>query len=197
MPLPPQITDTTNYSNGGEIQLTWAPAGTYYGYCTVADVQYEFPNATLFSKLTMSAIAQEISYAAEEIQEQLALIYQMPYTGTDGGILLRLRQLNAKLATANLLDRYVQDSDEEGSSSAAAVRSWAELVLKDILDGVIQWAPPFGDAVPMSERPTYPLSSGATVAPNPNPTAAQQLNDPLSANPIFTLGRSRWRGGLM
>lgn len=187
MPLPPQINDAT-------VTLTWGSAGVYYGYCTVADVEYEFPNKALFAGLSSSVVGQEITNAAQELQEQLALVYQMPYAGSDGGILLRLRTLNAKLATANILDRYVQDSDEESSSSADAARSWAELVLKDILDGNIQWATPFGDAIPMSERPTYPLSSGATVSPNPN---VVDLNDPLSINPIFNLGRSPWRGGLM
>ena len=80
--LPPTITDAT-------VTLTFGASGQYYGYCTIADVSFEFPDKALFSELSgstgNSVIAQEITYAAQELQEQLALVYQMPYAGTDGG----------------------------------------------------------------------------------------------------------------
>src|SRR5258707_3244543 len=124
--LPPTIAD-------GSVTLTFGAAGQYYGYCTIADVGFEFPDKTSFTTLSNSVIGQEIAYAAQELQEQLALKYQMPYVGADAGIQLRLRELNAKLATSNIIDRYFQ-ADEPNLSPAAAERwSYAELVLTDIL----------------------------------------------------------------
>src|SRR5260370_39556953 len=106
MPRPPQITDNTNYTggpvSGGILKLTWAASGIFYGYAAIADVAYEFPNSDSLSLLTSSAVAQEIATSAQELQNHLARIYQMPYVGTDGGIIDTLRQITAKLATANL-----------------------------------------------------------------------------------------------
>ena len=182
--LPPTIIDAS-------VTLTFGAAGQYYGYCTIADVSFEFPDKALFSELSgstgNSVIAQEITYAAQELQEQLALVYQMPYTGTDGGILLRLRNLNAALGTARLIERYFRGSELNASGAGANLRSEAHLVLTDILDGVIQWAAPFGDAVALAERPVYPRGKGATVLPDPNSA------DPNAATPIFTMGLTRFR----
>jgi hypothetical protein len=183
MALPPTITD-------GTVTLTFGAAGQYYGYCTLADVTFEMPDHADFTTMDNSVVAQEITYAAQELQEQLALKYQMPYTGTDGGILLRLRELNAKLAVANIMDRYFQGSVPNQSEAAAAKRAWVELILKDILDGNIQWTgTDFGDATAMVEKPTYPLSAGATVLPDPN------SGDPITSEPLFTLGRFRYKRG--
>lgn len=186
MPLPPTITDNVTTP---AIQLTWAPQYTYYGYCTVADVEYEFPDQSLYTTLTPSVVAQEITNAGQELQNTLANLYQMPYSGSDGGILLTLRNINAKLATANLIDRYFQGSEPNLSPAAAERRSWAELILTDVINGTLQWGTPFGDAVALSEKPVYPLSAGATVLPDPNSL------DPNTANPIFSMGRTRFSRG--
>lgn len=152
MALPPIITD-------GTVTLTWGTSGRYYGYCTLADVLYEFPNsATQAKNLTPQALGMEISASAQEMQNQLALVYQMPYVGTDGGILQTLRQINVKLATANLIDRIYAGAANKTSPSAAELRAWAELIIKDILDGVVRWSAPFGDAVAMAETPVYPTA---------------------------------------
>ena len=172
--LPPTITDPT-------VTLTWGAAGQYYGYCTIADVQYEFANIEAFTTLTASVIAQEISNAAQEMQDLLDHVYQMPYTGTSANILLTLRDVNAKLATANLIDRYFQGSVPNNSSAAAERRSWAELILHDVLTGAIHWEDPFGDAVARGQLAVYQTSTGATITPNPS------MND-LAAKPIFRIG---------
>src|SRR5574337_1317307 len=116
MALPPSISDNS-------VTLTFGAAHVYYGYATIADVSYEFPNTEAFSTLSNSVIAQEISYAAQEMQDQLNYVYLMPYTGSDSGILLTLRDVNAKLATANIIDRYFQGSVPNQSSAAPERRA--------------------------------------------------------------------------
>lgn len=182
MPLPPAITDNS-------VTLTFGAAHTYYGYCTIADVNYEFPDESSFTTLTTSAVAQEITYAAGEMQDQLARVYQMPYIGTDGGVLLTLREVNAKLAAARLIDRYFTTAEPNLSGSGAQMRGYAEAILTDVIDGRIQWGTPFADAVVMGEKPVYPLSAGATVLPDPN------SSDPEAATPFFTMGPMRFRRG--
>lgn len=179
MALPPTINDAT-------VTLTFGTAGVYYGYCEIADVMFEFTNADAFTTLTASVVAQEITYAAQEIQDQLDHVYEMPYTGSNEGILLTLRDVNVKLATANIIDRYFQGSVPNDSSSAASRRSWAELILHDIIHGAIHWEYPFGDAVPRGQLPVYQQSSGASITPNPSAGDA-------SAKPIFSMGRSSYR----
>lgn len=181
MALPPAITDNS-------VTLTFGAAHTYYGYCTIADVGYEFPDESSFTTLTNSAIAQEITYAAGEMQDQLARVYQMPYVGTDGGVLLTLRNINAKLATANLIARYFTTGEPNLSPAGTERRGFAEALLTDVIDGRIQWGTPFADAVVMGEKPVYPLSAGATVQPDPN-------GDGTGATPYFTMGAMRFRRG--
>jgi hypothetical protein len=184
MPLPPTITDAS-------VTLTFGAAGQYYGYCTIADVSYEFPDKSSYTTLTNSVIAQAITQAAQEIQDQLARIYQMPYTGTDAGIQNTLRDINAKLATSKLIERYFQGSEPDLSPAAAERASWAALIVTDLKNGVIQWGAPFGDAVPMAEKPIYPMASAATIYPGPNAA------DPDARAPIFAIGRTRYRTDTM
>ena len=179
--FPPTITD-------GSVTLTFGSAGIYYGYCTVADVAFEFPNKGSFSTLTNSTIAQEITYAAQELQQQLDTVYVMPYVGTNGGILLTLRDMNAKMATANLIDRYFQGMEPDMSPAAAERRSYAELKVVDVIHGLERWGPEVGgDAIARAMNPVYNLATGASIVPNPN--------DPnlLNANPIFSMSISRYR----
>lgn len=183
--LAPTITDAS-------VTLSFGAAGQYYGYCTLLDVDYEFPDKDSFTTLTNSNIGQAITYASNELQTALERYYQMPYVGTDATILLLLRELNAKLAAANLIDRYFQGAEPDLSTAATRLRQFAELLIVDIQNGKIQWAAPFGDAVLMAERPLYPLAAGATVLPDPN------SSDPFAANPRFTMGRTKFnRDGVM
>jgi len=175
MQLAPTITDAS-------VTLTWGPAGQYYGYCTIADVVYEFANAQNMPKLTPDVMGQEITYASQEMQEVLATTYEMPYAGSDPGILLTLRNINAKLAAANIADRYFQATVPNASDMATEKRNFAETLLADIQHGLVQWAPPLGDAVPMGERPAYPQSGLTQGSPNPG-----QMD--RGARPIFRIGR--------
>lgn len=185
MPLPPTITDS-------QVTLTFGTAGQYYGYCTVADVRYEFPNISSYSDLatdnakSRSIIGQEITYAAQELQDALILIYVMPYTGTDGGVALTLRNINAKLAAANLIRHYYDGAMEGSGQAYQELRAWAEVLIKDIQDGVTQLSTPFGDAVAQAEHPVYPRSALARVSPNPGATDGSQV-------PKFSMQRSRFK----
>lgn len=184
MALPPIISD-------GSVTLTFGAAGVYYGYCTIADVGFEFPNRTSFTTLSNSVIAQEITYAAQEFQNLIARLYQMPYVGADGGILLTFRNINAKLATANLIDRYFQGSEPNLSPAGAERRAYAEEYISDIINGTLVLSPPIGDAQSLSEAVVYPTASAATITPNP------YLSSPAEMTPIFTISRDKFRDNLM
>src|SRR5258706_7670960 len=166
MALPPAISDAN-------VTITWAPASTYYGYCTVADVRFELPKIAEYADVSSigptssTLIATYISYAAQEMQDALALYYVMPYVGTDGGVKLTMRTINVNLAVANLFDHYVGGNLETTSQVAVVRRAYAELLIVDIQLGKTQLATPFGDAVRNPESPTYPRSSLARVKPNP------------------------------
>lgn len=183
MALPPTIAD-------GTVTLTFPPAGVYYGYCKIADVLFEFSAIDAYTTLDHTTVAQEITYAAQEIQDQLNYVYLMPYTGADQGILLTLRDVNAKLAAANIMDRYFKGNVPNASPAAAMMRSWAELIVHDLLHGAIHWEFPFGDAIPQGQLPVYQTSRGASVTPNPNSGDA-------SATPIFSIGRTHYRRDVM
>lgn len=184
MALPPTISD-------GTVTLTFGSAGVYYGYCTIADVKFEFPNATSFTTLTNSVVAQEITYAASEMQNLLSRLYTMPYAGTDGGILLTFRNINAKLATSNLITRYFQGNEPNLSPAGEERRAQAEAILTDIINGTLVLSSPIGDAQALSEAVIYPTASAATITPNP------YFSSPLENMPIFTISRDRFRDNLM
>lgn len=175
MNLPPTITDAS-------VTLTWGTAGVYYGYCTIADVTFEFANASAYSKLTNSTVAQEITYAAQELQEVLATTYQMPYAGSDAGILLTLRNVNAKLAAANIAERYFQATVPNASAMAVELRDWAETMVASIQSGLAQWSAPYGDAVPAGEHPVTPKSALTQGSPSSG-------QDDAGKEPIFRIGR--------
>jgi hypothetical protein len=175
MNLPPTISDAS-------VTLTFGTAGVYYGYATIADVKFEFANASSFSKLDNSTVAQEITYAAQELQEVLATTYQMPYVGSDAGILLTLRNVNAKLAAANIAERYFQATVPNASAMAVELRDWAETMVASIQSGLVQWGAPYGDAVFAGEHPVTPKSALTLGSPN----AGQQDR---GREPIFRIGR--------
>jgi hypothetical protein len=174
MNLPPTIADNS-------VTLTFGAPHVYYGYCTVADVSFEFANASAYTKLTSSVVAQEITYAAQELQEVLATVYQMPYAGSDAGILLTLRNVNAKLAAANIAERYFAATVPNASAMAVELRDWAETMVASIQSGLAQWGPPYGDAVAAGEHPVTPKS--ALTLGSPSPGQAD-----LGATPIFRIG---------
>ena len=198
--LPPTITDATVTLSFAGVQ-SGVVAGQYFGYCTLTDVKYEMTNIASFQGFAdnstppgqsingNSLIAMEITYGALELQNLLDHYYQMPYTGTNGPILTTLREMNAKLAVARIIERHFLGGEaNELSPMALERRSWVELIVVDLMNGKIRWDPPQGDATPRGMLPVYQLSQGATIQPSPYDA------DPLNANPIFTMGAARFRG---
>lgn len=177
---PPTIADAS-------VTLTFGTAGQYYGYATIADVRFEFANVTAYTTLTSSTVAQEITYAANELQKQLEHFYVMPYTGSDWSILATLRELNAKLASARLVDRYFMGSEPDLSPFALELKAWVDVKVLDIVNGNEHWETPFGDAVAQAMQPVYNLALGATVSPSPNSA------DPATAQPTFRMGLNHYR----
>lgn len=177
---PPTITDAS-------VTLTFGPTHQYYGYATIADVTYEFANYSSYTTLTNSVVAQEITYAANELQKQLEHFYTMPYAGSDWSILNTLRELNAKLAAARLIDRYFTASEPNLSPFGLQLRQWVDVKVLDIVNGNEHWETPFGDAVVAAMEPVYDLAAGITVWPNPN------AQDPAVACPTFRMGQNRYR----
>ena len=179
--LPPLVTDasvTLSYS------FTWGvttyATGAYYGYCTIADVKFEDPNIGNRPTWTNSVIAQEIAYAAVELDELIHYAYVMPYGGTDHRILQRLRELNAKLALANLYDRSLIGNEPDSSPVAARLRTFVHQIVADLLSGAIRWDGAFGDATPQSMVPVYDPSTVASITPDPSA-------DDSSSEPIFSI----------
>ena len=189
MALPPAITDNavTLPANPGGFN---PPNHTYYGYCVVAQAQQEIPGDLLatMTNTNQTAWAQVVTYAAIEVQNQLARFYVMPYTGTDQGILLALSEMNAKMAAAEAINRYYRGAEPQASAMAAALRGYVEALVTDLEDGRIRWQFPFGDAVPNPEMTVYPLAAGATIQPSPF------SSDIWAAAPIFSMGTNRYRG---
>ena len=177
---PPVITDAS-------VTLTFGAAGQYYGYCTIADTKFEFPAASQFSTLTNSNVAQEITYAALEMQQMLAAFYVMPYLGSSFMVTQTLREMNAKLASARLIDRYFSGSEPNMSAAGAALRAWVELCIVDIENGKLRFEDPWGDATPRAMLPVYDMAKGATIYPNPS------IPDTTAATPIFTIARPSFK----
>ena len=183
---PPVITDAS-------VTLTFGAAGQYYGYCTLADVRYEFPAIGNYPSLAVGAtgntnIAQEITYAALDLQSVLNHYYVMPYAGSDWMILNTLRLMNAKQALARLLDRYQQGEQEAASGVALQVKAEVAAFITDLREGVVRWDAPFGDATPQAMLPVYDQARGLTISGS-SPSSA----DPNAQAPIFTIGRTRFR----
>lgn len=195
--LPPKITDaavTISFSADGV-----TASGAYWGYCTKYDVLYEFPQQATMTTInpgTSSAtaphpIGQEITYAAFELHKLLEHLYQMPYTGNDAGIWGTLRDLNAKLAVSNLIERYFQGSEPNLSQAAAERKAWVAGKVEDLRTGIEQWGTPFGDAVRNAMAPLYDLSAAATVSPSPSSA------DPNAQTPMFSIGRTPFKSDMM
>src|SRR5260221_3963203 len=183
MPLPPAITDAN-------VTIVDMPASTYYGYCSIGAVPFElakiseFPDLATVNATSSSIIATYITYAAQEMQDALALYYVMPYVGTDAGVKLTLRDINVNLAVANLFDHYVGGNLEATSQVAAVRRAYAELLIVDIQLGKTRISTPFGDAIPKDRKSTRLNSSLARVQPNPGASDG-------SGTPKFSMQRSR------
>jgi len=178
--MPPTISDTN-------VALTFGTAGKYYGYCTVADVEFEFPAKQNFATLTSSVVGQCITYAALELQQLIDPYYAMPYTGSNASILLELRQINSWLACSVIVERFMQGSEPNMSPWGEERRSWAELKIAAIIQGHIRWDTPVNaDATTRSLLPVYLPATGATITPDPN--VGDPINGDMSANPIFSVG---------
>jgi hypothetical protein len=136
-------------------------------------------------------VAQEITYGAQEIQNVLSRLYTMPYTGSDTGILLTFRLLNARLACAMLIERYFQGSEPDLNPYGQERRDWVEAILLDIVNGMLVLSSPLGDANPLAEKPIYPTSAAATITPNP------YFSSPLENTPIFRIDINKFRDNLM
>ena len=198
--LPPKITDAT-------VQISFSPdnvttTGAYWGYCTVADVLYEFPQKASMVNLTAAPpathpIGQEITLAAFELHKMIEHFYQVPYTGNDAGIYATLRELNAKLATARLIDRGFSGSEPNLSEEGALRRQWVAGKVADIVNGVEHWEAPFGDAVAQAMVPVYDLSRAATVYPNPSSSPIGQQTDPDAQTPMFSMSRTPFKQAMM
>lgn len=191
---PPKITDAT-------VKISWSPDGTtttgaYFGYTTVATVQYRFAqystqvNQLIATPPAIHPIGEEITWAAIDLQLLLNHLYVMPYTGTDATILGMLSDMNAKLATARLIDRMYQSNEPNLSQVAALLRTEVGGIIDDLKTGLIIWYAPYGDATPQSRAPVYDTSLGATIWPNDG--AAQ---DDATNAPWFTMGRTSYRRG--
>lgn len=188
--LPPLISDasvTLSFS------FTWPDAsGTtyaqhaYYGYCTVADAQFEFANVKGMPTLTSSVIAQEICYSAQELQEALDYSYEMPYGGSDQNILAKLRELNAKAAAARIVNRYFTGSSPNKSTHGDELQAWVAEQLMAIETGLVRWDTPYGDALPRAALPVP--NRRAIFSWSPSATSGTE-----TAEPIFTMGRWRFR----
>lgn len=196
--LPPTITDSTVTLTYAAVQ-SGVSSGEYFGYCTIADVKYEFPELVMYPDLTdptsapamngNTRIAMEITYAAQELQAELAHFYTMPYSGSSGNILLQLRELNAKLATARIIERYFRGASPNASQTAAEIQAYVAEFYTSIADGKVRWDAPFGDATVRAMLPVYDLSSGNSITPNPGAFDGSQT-------PLFSVvGIPRYNGG--
>lgn len=179
--LPPLITDgSVTLSYSFTYGVTTYATGAYYGYCAIADVKFEDPNIGNRATWTNSVIAQEIAYASVELDELIHYAYVMPYGGSDHRILQRLREMNAKLALANLYDRSLVSNEPDTSPVAARLRTFVHQIVADILSGAIRWDTPFGDATPQSMVPVYDPSVVASITPSP-------YAGDSSSEPIFSV----------
>lgn len=185
--LPPTITDATV-----TLKATWATAGQYYGYCTVDELTtYEMPNYANYQQLSgnsgRSVVAQAITDAAMlDLESMIGQHYVLPYAGTDLGVKAVLGILNRKLAAANLFDRMLQGVEPAASPTATLLRHDAELIVTDILTGVIDWSD-VTDITARARKPVFDRATGATIIPNPT-------MDGTGATPVFVIGgRSRFR----
>ncbi len=178
---PPAISDAN-------VTMTFGPNHTYYGYCAIADVKFELTNVGNMPKAADdSVVAQEITYAAIDLQSMLDRYYEMPYLGSNFNILSTLREMNAKLAAAKLMDRYMASVDHAGTV-AANYTAHVIGMIHDIGRGITRWDDPFGDAVPRAMLPVY--NSADEVSQAPDPVQGEQFA------PIFTIAeRTRFRRG--
>ena len=178
--MPPTINDNN-------VTLTFGATHVYYGYCTIADVSFEFTNISSYSALTNSVIAQCITYAASELHQLIDPYYAMPYTGTNAIILLELRQINSWLACSVIVDRMMQGAEPDMSPWAEERRSWAELKINAIISGHIRWDTSVGaDATGRAILPQYNPAAGATITPDPS--TGDPINGDQSAIPLFSVG---------
>lgn len=180
--LPPAIVD----AGVTQKPYSWiAATNTYYGYCTIADVQQEFLDLQNMPSSVNSKnfMAQMITDTAIEMQNALELVYVMPYAGVNLAILGTLNKINRKLAASEAIARVFGANEPDATTWGAAQREYAESCLVGIFDGEEQWAPPFGDAQAQPDKAAYPRSALNVYSPGPSDTNGQE--------PIFSVAQTR------
>lgn len=133
------------------------------GYCTSEDVHSLFKNISGYSTLDSDEITRRIADATVEIDRAIEIAYVTPVTG-DANALTVLRLICSRLAAAIIHEVYYVS--EEPAPIQEQWRPWAEVMLKDILDGQIHF---FSAAVQnANELPQFPAGAGATMNPDNN-----------------------------
>lgn len=180
--LPPAIVD----AGVTQKPYSWITAtNTYYGYCTILDVQQEFLDVGNMpaSANNKNFLAQMITDTAIELQNALEIAYVMPYIGTNLGIIGTLNKINRKLAAAETMCRVFGANEPDMTTWGQDLRDYAEACILGILDGEEMWDKPFGDAVAQAEKPVYPRASLNVFSPSQSDLNGQQ--------PIFSIGQTR------
>lgn len=128
-------------------------------YCKPEDVQSLFKNIGAFSTLDATEITRRVTDAAVEIDRMIEGTYLTPVAG-DAAALTVLRLINSRLAAAVIGEVYFRSSTPNVAPVIAQWRVFAELLIKDILDGVIYF---FTAPVrPGGDLPQFPTGAGAT-----------------------------------
>lgn len=149
------------------------------GYCRAEDVQLIFKNIKAYSTLDITEIKRRVAEAAVEIDRLLENDYLVPISG-DAPALQVLRLINSRLAAAIIHEVYYREGSSNTTIPGEQWRTYAELMLKDIVDGVITF---FTAPVrPGGENPQFPPGKGATFNSDDDATA-----NPAKA-PLFTRG---------
>lgn len=148
-------------------------------YCRVEDVQSLFKNIAAFSTLDALEIQRRVADAVVEIDRMIEADYLVPVTN-DAPALQMLRIVNSRLAAAVIGEVYFRKDQSAMPPQIAQWRTWSELILKDILDGVIRFytAPTRANG----DLPMFPPGAGATFNP------ADDADANFVAKPLFQRG---------
>lgn len=127
---------------------------------------------------TINTFIQQMAY---EIDRVLAPAYVVPVAGDQDALNLLLL-INARMTAAELYKIYREASGGSADMTRGeAFRQWAELVLLDIVNGVIRFmSAPIG-----LENPQFPRGAGASFNPD-NDMALDPVLQWSEAGPIFS-----------
>lgn len=148
-------------------------------YCRAEDVQSLFKNIAAYSTLDVAEFQRRAGDAAVEIDRMIEANYLVPVTN-DPAALSILRIINDRLAAAIVGEVYFRKDNQNVPPQVAQWRTWSELMLKDILDGVIRFytAPTRANG----DLPMFPPGAGATFNP------ADDADANFVAKPLFQRG---------